>query len=176
MKKILNELKKFKLKDLFNKERLKKFINYEKELASNPQKLAFSIATGIFIGLTIPMGFQTIIAIPVSFLLRINVFVVYISTLITNPFTAVFIYFIMFKVGEIITGNHIPIEQLEQILDNPSISQIIQFGTGALVNYLIGMTIITALITPLSYFLVIFYVIRRRQRKSSSVVKSNNCF
>ncbi|MCS7053307.1 MAG: DUF2062 domain-containing protein [Ignavibacterium sp.] len=164
----LKELREFKLSDLFVKEKIKKFINYEKELAHNPHKLALSVALGIFVGLTIPMGFQTIVAIPLALLLRVNILVVYLATLITNPFTAIFIYASMFKIGESITGNYIPVELIENLLNNFSIKQISQLGKTALENFLVGMTILTFILTPLSYYLVLLYVNRRKILKKKN--------
>ncbi len=158
----LKELKKFRFSDLFVKEKIKKFINYEKELAHNPHKLALSFALGIFVGLAVPMGLQTVAALPFALLFRCNILVVYIASLITNPFTAIFIYALMFKIGELVTGNYIPYEQLEVMLNNFSLKQFSQIGSTALNNYIIGMLILTFTITPLSYYLVLVYLNRRK--------------
>lgn len=158
----LKELKKLKLSDLFTKEKIKQFINYEKELAHNPHKLALSFAVGIFVGLAVPMGFQTVTALPFAILFRCNILVVYLASLITNPFTAIFIYALMFKIGEFVTGNHIPYEQIENVLNNFSLKQFSQLGTTAINNYLVGMVILTVILTPLSYYSVLLYVNRKR--------------
>lgn len=160
----IKDLKKLKFSDLFVKEKIKQFINYEKELAHNPHKLALSFALGIFVGLVIPMGLQTITALPIALLFRCNIFVVYLASLITNPVTAVFIYLTMFKIGEFITGNYIPMEQIKIILNDFSFSQLNQFGSIALYNYLIGMSLLTLIVTPLSYFMVLLYVNRRKYK------------
>lgn len=167
----LKELKKLRLSDLFVKEKIKKFIDYERELAHNPHKLALSFALGVFVGLAVPMGLQTLLALPIALLLRCNVLVVYIASLITNPFTAVFIYAMMFKVGEMITGNHLSYEQVEYILNNLSITKISQIGSIAFNNLLIGMIILTFILTPLSYYAVLLYVNRK---KYFSIKKNSN--
>ncbi len=169
----LKELKKFRLSDLFVKEKIKKFINYEKELAHNPRKLALSFALGIFVGLAVPMGLQTIAALPFALLFRCNILVVYIASLITNPFTAIFIYAGMFKIGELVTGNYLPYEEVEGILSNFSIKQFSQLGSTALINYLIGMLILTLTLTPLSYYLVLVYVNRRKIFRFKKESESN---
>jgi uncharacterized protein (DUF2062 family) len=158
----LRELKKIRLSDLFVKEKIKQFIDYEKELAHNPHKLALSFALGIFVGLAIPMGLQTIVALPFALLFRCNILVVYIATLITNPFTAIFIYAAMFKIGELVTGNYVPYEQVENILSNFSIKQLNQLGSTALNNFLVGMLILTIALTPLSYYAVLLYLNRKK--------------
>ncbi len=158
----LSEIKKFKITHLFSKDKIKAFINYEKELAHNPHKLALSFALGIFVGLAVPMGLQTIAALPFALLFRCNILVVYLASLITNPFTAIFVYSAMFKIGEFITGNYIPYDQLENILVNFSIKNLGHLGSVALNNYLIGMMILTLTLTPLSYFAVLLYVNRKK--------------
>lgn len=110
------------------------------------------------------MGLQIITALPIALLFRCNIFVVYLASLITNPVTAVFIYATMFKIGEFITGNYIPIEQIQIILNDFSFSQLNQLGSIALNNYLIGMSLLTLIVTPISYFLVLFYVNRRKYK------------
>jgi uncharacterized protein (DUF2062 family) len=158
----LIELKKFRFSDLFSKSKIKAFINYEKDLARNPKKLALSFAVGIFIGLSVPMGIQTIVALPFAVVLRCNIPVVYLATLISNPLTVIFLYTAMFKVGEFITGNYLPYPQVENILMSFSIQNLGQIGDLALKNYLIGMITITAVLSPISYFLILLYINRKQ--------------
>lgn len=154
-KHIISELKSFNFSDLFNKEKLKRFIKYENELRHNPHKLALSIAIGLFIGFLVPIGFQTMVLIPTAFIFHVNIFLAFISTWVSNPVTVVPLYFGMFKIGELITGNQVPFDLVEKFIHNPTWEQFTNIGSQALLNYGIGAFLVAAIFSISSYYSII---------------------
>ncbi len=61
-------------------------------LRESPRRLAASLATGIFIGLSPLFGVHTVIAIALIYALRLNMTATMTGVYITNPFTAIPIY------------------------------------------------------------------------------------
>lgn len=78
--------------------------------------VALGAAIGVFFGFLIPL-FQIPITALVSVLLRANIGVAAISTLITNPVTFGPVYFVAYKFGEYVTGiSFIPLGESESFL------------------------------------------------------------
>ena len=69
-----------------------------------PQYIARGWGIGMFIGCVIPMSFQLLISVPLSFLLRGSKIGATLGTLITNPVTVVFIYPVQCWVGNKLIG------------------------------------------------------------------------
>lgn len=158
---IMDSLKEFKVSHIFNKEKIKHFIRFDHDLKKNPQKMAFSAAFGVFIGLLIPIGFQTIIIIPLSFILRINIFVSYLMTMVSNPFTALPLYYAMFKFGEFITGKEVSFTLIEKFIESPSWTNFSAIGGFTLANYMIGAVVSAVLGYIIVYYLVLFLMKKR---------------
>lgn len=80
--------------------------------------VALGAAIGIFFGLLVPVG-QILFAAAVAVLLRANLPVAAISTLVTNPLTFAPIYFAAYRLGQWLLGGDVTIteEALAQTLD-----------------------------------------------------------
>ncbi|MDM8515237.1 DUF2062 domain-containing protein [Desulfobacterales bacterium HSG16] len=79
------------------------FITFYKRLLKirgQPREIALGFSLGIFIGMTPSMGFQTGIAVFFASLLKWNKVSSAIGVWISNPFTAPFIYYTTYIVGE----------------------------------------------------------------------------
>ncbi len=80
---------------------------YFKRLIRNnesPQRLALSLALGVFVGITPLWGFHALIAISLAFIFRLNKVATLLGTLINNHFTAVPFTLASLYVGNLILG------------------------------------------------------------------------
>lgn len=62
------------------------------------------LAVGVFIGCVIPMGLQIVVAAVAVAAVRTNLPAAMPSSLITNPFTVAPVYFVAYKLGELLLG------------------------------------------------------------------------
>lgn len=163
------ENKKFSPGEIFGRirkrtlrENLRRFLN----LQGNPNQIAFSFAIGIFLGLIIPMGLQTVVAVPVAIALECNLVVAWIATLITNPITIVPIYLFAIKIGSVFTSNTGAIEKISGLIKNPTIVNISGFSKFALTDLIVGIFILAVIASVLSFFTVKFSIVYFRKIKS----------
>ena len=89
---------------------VRKFLDLIKKIAtlhSSPRQIAGSVALGAFVG-SIPIsGMQTLIAILLSIILRVNKVGAVVSMQIyCNPLTLPFIFFIDYKIGRLLLRHH----------------------------------------------------------------------
>jgi len=73
-------------------------------LKSSPRKIALGFALGIFLSFTPSFGFQTVLAIGLAALLRVNPISAAVGVYLTNPFTVVPIYAVCHEFGAFILG------------------------------------------------------------------------
>ena len=67
--------------------------------SQNPRRLAFSVALGVFWGVTPFWGLHTILALLSAFILRLNTPGVLFGTLVSNPWFAPFLIFVSLEFG-----------------------------------------------------------------------------
>jgi uncharacterized protein (DUF2062 family) len=154
-------IRKIRIRDFFDREKLKKFLLYVIKMKGNSFHLALSISIGIFIGLLVPMGLQTIVIIPIILLLRTNILLTYTATFISNPITIVPLYTLSFKIGEIVTDRNIQWEKIYEILENPTFSNMFDLGQesiiiffyGAFIEAILGFTVSLVI----SYYIIKFF-------------------
>jgi uncharacterized protein (DUF2062 family) len=126
------------IKQLLTKAGFKEYIGKILRLKAKPWRIALSLALGVFIGLAIPIGFQTIIVVPIALLLQCNILLATTATLVSNPFTVLPLYYLNFKVGEIITTLSISDSQIESIITNPTWVNIQEIGYDAIILFFSG--------------------------------------
>lgn len=117
------------------------------------QNFAQSITLGIFIGMIIPMGFQTMVTLPLAVLFRVNIVISTLATLITNPVTALPLYYVSFKIGEFITGIQLTQEQITNVINQPNFDSIMSIGYRGAIVYLTGSLIHGIVWASFFYFL-----------------------
>lgn len=66
---------------------------------TSPHTVAFSVAVGVFVGIFFPYGTHALLAIGFAYLLRSDKLAALLGTFFNNPFTAVPIYLLGWKVG-----------------------------------------------------------------------------
>lgn len=70
----------------------------------NRRTVAGGVAVGLFFGILIPFA-QIIFSAVAAVVLRVNLPVAAASTLITNPFTFPAVYYVAYKLGDLLTGS-----------------------------------------------------------------------
>lgn len=149
------------LRSLFKRETLKRYFSKFIGLKASPHKLAWSVAIGVFIGFFIPIGFQTFIVIPIALALEVNLIVAYISTLVSNPITAIPMYYVAVDVGQRLTGLRVNWSSFERVFSEPSFNAMIELGTDSLIVFFTGSMflgiIFAALLYLFTYKVVIYY-------------------
>lgn len=66
-----------------------------------PNEIAFGVALGNFVGILPFLGFHTVMALGLAYLMRLNMMVVFLGTQISNPFSFPFILFISAQLGSL---------------------------------------------------------------------------
>lgn len=67
-----------------------------------PREIAAGIALGTFVGILPFLGFHTLMAVGLAYLLRLNVVIVFLGANISNPITFPFILFISAQIGSLV--------------------------------------------------------------------------
>jgi uncharacterized protein (DUF2062 family) len=116
--------------------------------------IAVNFTIGILIGLLIPMGLQTIGVIALCTLFRLNFFIVVFATLITNPFTVVFIYYSAFEVGDYVLNSGITWSSISAVINNPELNSILVLSIESLKVIYLGLFIESIIFGVLTYILV----------------------
>lgn len=165
----MNELKKIislnLLKDIFKKDKLEYYLHKLITLNASPSKIAFSVAIGIFIGLLIPMGLQTIFVIPLAMATGSNVVIAYAATLISNPFTIIPIYYISIKIGVYFTKINFSWNEFNSVINNPTYSNIMKLGTDGVIVFFAGSFLQAIIFSALFYLITVKTIIYLRKRK-----------
>ncbi|MDI6784694.1 MAG: DUF2062 domain-containing protein, partial [bacterium] len=130
-------------------------------LKDSPQKIAGGVALGVFIGIFPTFYLGAILALVLATLLRVNRVAAVIGTLIMNPITQPFVYAFSYALGLFFLGEG---------FQNPFILMkqngfLQRLGKSVVLPYLLGITIVSIIITVISYWLTLRLVIVYRQRR-----------
>ena len=117
------------------------------------KEIAVNFTVGILIGLLIPLGLQTIGVIALCALFRLNFFIVVFATLITNPFTFVFIYYSAFEVGDYFLNSGISWNSISAVINNPELNSILALSLESLKVIYLGLFIESIIFGILTYIM-----------------------
>ena len=136
-----------------------------------PQYIARGWGIGMFIGCVIPMSFQLLISVPLSFLLRGSKIGATLGTLITNPVTVVFIYPVQCWVGNKLIGGALSYQAIRQacraVIEHQDWSTLMQMGGELIASFFAGGLLLGVVMTPITYFAVYLLVVRYRRLKAA---------
>jgi uncharacterized protein (DUF2062 family) len=127
-------------------------------LNERTSKIALSISIGMFVGFTVPMGLETIVAVLLSLIFRCNPVFAVITTWVTNPLTILPIYYVGLKVGEFITNSYIPWEKIEFALKHPTLHNLLTLGKDGFILITIGNIVVGLVVAILTYLLVFNFI------------------
>ncbi|MCF8242043.1 MAG: DUF2062 domain-containing protein [Melioribacteraceae bacterium] len=156
-------------KKLTSKKDIKKFLKKIVSLNAKPSHIAFSIALGIFIGMLIPIGLQTVIALPFALMLECNLFLTMGATLISNPVTVVPMYYSAIRIGEYLTSSEISWDKVNRIFEYPTFQNFADLGKEGLIIFFTGSFIQGIIAALIIYLITNQFVVYARKRKDIQV-------
>ena len=126
-----------------------------------PGRVAAGWALGMFVGCTIPFGMQLVISVPLAMLFRISKIGASVGTLITNPVTIFFIYPAQtYAVNKLLFGGSLSYSKLQET--EWTWEAVKSLGVEAVICFLLGGLLLSAILTPITYFIVRKIVVRKR--------------
>ncbi len=139
-----------------------------KEKAS-PDYIARGWAIGMFYGCLIPFGLQLLCSIPTSFVLKGSKVGAVFGTLLTNHFTIFIIYPAQCWVGSWLMGHVISFSEVSgamaSVIEKGTWDALFELGWHLVAAFFIGGAILTAIMTPLTYWVVKRLVLSYRKKK-----------
>lgn len=82
--------------------------------SGDPAYIARGVALGLIVGWVIPMGFQIILVLPLSFLVRAAKVPAIVFTFVSNHFTVIFLYPLQCWLGSLVLRNGLTFEELSR--------------------------------------------------------------
>ena len=130
----------------------------------SPEAIAGGWALGMFVGCSIPFGFQLIVSIPLAMRLRLSKIGASLGTFITNPVTILFIYPAQtFVVNRLFFGGGITFSRLRHLeWDYDAVASL---GGEVMASFLLGGLILALIFTPPTYFIVKRMVVAYRKTR-----------
>ncbi|MBM4275720.1 MAG: DUF2062 domain-containing protein [Deltaproteobacteria bacterium] len=133
-----------------------------RRLQGSPQKLAWGMALGVFIGVTPTVPFHTVGALTLAAILRISPVTTYLGIWVMNPVTMAPLYLLAYKVGELVLLKDAPLA-LPEVYNFQTMMDLLWRGGLALQ---VGGLIIALPPAIISYFLTLWLVQRYRRQKA----------
>lgn len=137
---------------------------------ATPEYIARGWAIGMFFGCLIPFGLQLACSIPTAFLLKGSKIGAVFGTLLTNHFTIFIIYPVQCYVGDKLIGGNISYMVVEEafrdVLHEQSYEALLGIGWELVISFFVGGAILTAVMTPITYWFVKDLVVRYRAKKN----------
>ena len=150
---------------------LKLYMKIIKEKAT-PEYIARGWAVGMFYGCLIPFGFQLICSIPTAFFLKGSKIGATVGTFFTNHFSIFIIYPLQCWAGNRLMGGSLTWSASKQVmsdlLEKQDYSTLLGMGWELVLSFFIGGALLTAVMTPATYFfvkrLVVVYQAKQAQK------------
>jgi uncharacterized protein (DUF2062 family) len=134
-------------------EKLKDYIIRFNKKGLSPAEIAFAVALGNFIGFIPIIGTHTVIAIGLSYILRLNTLIVFLGTQISNPISFPFQIFISAEIGNLILhGRFLEIK----------FSRDISYLNHYIWPIIVGGLVLGIVVSGLSFFLIKYFLNKRR--------------
>ena len=141
-------------------------------LKSSPRKIALGFAVGVFLSYTPTFGFQTVLALSVATLLRVNPIATVVGTYVTNFFTVGPIYLLCYQLGRFVLGMQSGGNaEMTQTDAGWSILRLGKAGLGWIGLEMLGAAIVGVITAVPAYFLSLFGVIRYRTARLNRRIK-----
>ncbi|MDD3154956.1 MAG: DUF2062 domain-containing protein [Victivallaceae bacterium] len=142
---------------------------------ASPEYIARGWAIGMFFGCFSPFGAQLIFSIPCAFLLKGSKIGATFGTLLTNQFTIFFIYPLQCYVGSKLIGGNLSYHEIEValkgVLEHQSFQELWKIGQELCIAFFTGGALLTAIMTPLTYFVVLRMIREYRARRAAAAAR-----
>ena len=141
---------------------------------ATPEYVARGWAIGMFYGCFIPFGLQLICSVPTAFALKGSKIGASVGTLLTNPVSIFFIYPAQCWVGSKIIGKDLSYgaisASMEKVINHngpwyEGYQVLASEGLDIILSFFVGGALLTAIMTPLTYFFVLGLIKRYRLLK-----------
>jgi len=134
-------------------EKLKDYIIRFNKKGLSPAEIASAVALGNFIGFIPIIGTHTIMALGLSYVLRLNTLIVFLGTQISNPISFPFQIFISAEIGNLILhGRFLEIK----------FSRDISYLNHYIWPIIVGGLVLGIVVSGLSFFLIKYFLNKRR--------------
>ncbi|MCC8194921.1 MAG: DUF2062 domain-containing protein [Deltaproteobacteria bacterium] len=94
------------------RERIARYVRHQRlrllRVKASPESVARGMAIGVFVGFIPLLPSQTLVAVGLAVMLKSSKLAAAIGTLVTNPFTWVFLYLLFYRIGRAILPFDIP--------------------------------------------------------------------
>ena len=130
-----------------------------------PEDVAAGWALGMFIGCSIPFGFQLVISVPLAMMMRVSKVGATVGTLITNPVTIFIIYPVQtWTVNQVLFGGSLSLSRLMDM--TWTWESVRSLGVDAMLSFFIGGIVLALVLSPITYFTVRRIVVKYRRSRA----------
>lgn len=134
---------------------------------ATPEYIARGWSIGMFIGCTVPFGFQLFVSVPLSVALKGSKIGAVVGTLITNPLTIFFIYPAQCWLADrLFFSGRLSYSHLMKT--EWTFDAVMELGSDAAQAFFVGGFLLAAVLTPLTYWGVLKLVKRHRARVAAA--------
>ena len=130
-------------------------------LHGSPEEIAWGAAVGLFVAMTPTMGIQTLLAVPIAALFKINKVAAAATVWLTNPFTAPFIYGFNYMIGAKLLGH--PWKAV--FFSDPSWETFWHWGGHVLLSLIVG-GILTGIVAGVAGYFLTLRLVRTAREKA----------
>ena len=129
----------------------------------SPNRVAAGWAIGMFIGCSVPFGFQLVVSVPAAVLTKTSKIGATLGTFVTNPVTIFFIYPAQtWAVNRLLFGGSLTFQRLMDM--EWTWHSVRRLGAEAMVSFFLGGLALGMIFSPITYFLVRRLVLRYRSK------------
>lgn len=136
-------------------------------IKDTPSRVALGFALGVAAGCLPCMGVQSLIALPLAFLVRANKISSLIGVWWTNPLTFVPIYYTEYVIGTLLSSY--PLLNYKafyaKVIDLKNLDDVANLGIDILVPMSVGSLVMAAILGPITYFVCRYALEKRRERR-----------
>ena len=140
-----------------------------------PDAVARGVAIGFFIGLIIPMGGQTVLAVALAFILRASKLPAMACTWISNPWTVIFLYPFQCYIGSKVIGGDLTFSSVSDIfakfMKDPSFGAFTDLGRDIVLPFFIGGAMLAVPVALISYFATYGMIVSYNKRADAKRFK-----
>jgi len=142
-------------------------------LRGSPYSLAMGTAVGVFIGISPTIPLHTVAIIGATLLMRVSTIAALLSaTVVCNPLTMVPLYYLCWKVGDLVLPNRLSWERIEEVLTilknsgfMESLDSITHLSTDAIIVMLSGGLLLGLPLAAVSYFTTFRFFTTLQEKK-----------
>lgn len=137
---------------------MRKWILNLLKVRDTPEALARGLAVGLFFGVSFFWGFQIVLAVLVSSLMRGNRVVAAAMTAVSNPLTSFPLYSFCYLIGHLIIGGRDRVPDFSVV---HSVEGFLKIGPHFFIAMLVGTTVVGLIGGSIIYFKLLTEIIRR---------------